>query len=61
MGITDPVFVVDKSGESHAFNLADLTALMLQYGQARAMLSSQDAAKRTLVKNANTIEELNSV
>ena len=61
MGITDPVFVVDKSGESHAFNLADLTALMLQYGQARALLSSQDASKRTAIKNATTIEELNSV
>tara|TARA_B100001564_G_scaffold249892_1_gene212234 strand:+ start:539 stop:1048 length:510 start_codon:yes stop_codon:yes gene_type:complete len=61
MGITDPVFVVDKSGESHAFNLADLTGLMLQYGQARAVLSSQDAAKRTLINNANTIEELENL
>ncbi len=61
MGITDPVFVVDKSGESHAFNLADLTGLMLQYGQARAVLSSQDSAKRTAINNANTIEELNTL
>ena len=61
MGITDPVFVVDKSGGSHAFNLADLTALMLQYGQARALLSSQDSTKRTAISNANTIEELNAL
>jgi len=61
MGITDPVFVVDTTGESHAFNLADLTALMLQYGQARAVLSSQDAAKRTAINNANTIEELDNL
>ncbi len=61
MGITDPVFVVDTTGESHAFNLADLTALMLQYGQARAVLSSQDAAKRVAIKNATTIEELNNL
>ena len=58
LGITDPVFVVDTTGQSHAFNLADLTSLMLQYGQARALLSSQDAAKRTAIKNATTIEEL---
>ena len=58
MGITDPVFVVDTTGQSHAFNLADLTSLMLQYGQARAVLSSQDATKRTAIKNATTIEEL---
>tara|TARA_R100001163_G_C5027040_1_gene168300 strand:+ start:340 stop:846 length:507 start_codon:yes stop_codon:yes gene_type:complete len=61
MGITDPVFVVDTTGGSHAFNLTDLTALMLQYGQARALLSSQDAAKRTAINNANTIEELNAL
>lgn len=61
MGITDPVFVVDTTGESHAFNLIDLTALMLQYGQARAVLSSQDAAKRTAINNANTVEELENL
>tara|TARA_R110002074_G_scaffold388868_1_gene571818 strand:+ start:85 stop:597 length:513 start_codon:yes stop_codon:yes gene_type:complete len=61
MGITDPVFVVDTTGEAHAFNLTDLTILMLQYGQARTLLSSQDAAKRTAINNANTIEELNSL
>lgn len=61
MGIADPVFVVDATGESHAFNLIDLTALMLQYGQARAVLSSQDAAKRTAINNANTVEELENL
>lgn len=61
MGIVDPVFVVDTTGQSHSFNLADLTGLMLQYGQARAVFSSQDAAKRTAIKNANTIEELNNL
>ena len=61
MGITDPVFVVDTTGESHEFNLNDLTMLMLQYGQARAVLSSQDAAKRTVINNANTIEELENL
>ena len=61
LGMTNPVFVVDRTGESHEFNLNDLTMLMLQYGQARAVLSSQDAAKRTVINNANTIEELENL
>lgn len=61
LGITDPVFVIDTDGEYHEFNLQDLTMLMLQYGQARAVLSSQDAAKRKAIKNATSIEELNNL
>jgi hypothetical protein len=61
MGITDPVFVIDTEGESHEFNLQDLTILMLQYGQARATLSSQDAAKRKQIKSATSIEQLNNL
>ena len=61
LGMTVPVFVVDTTGESHAFNLTDLTMLMLQYGQARATLSSQDAAKRTGIKSCTTIEQLNNL
>jgi len=61
LGITDPVFVIDTDGESHEFNLQDLTMLMLQYGQARANLSSQDAAKRKAIKSATTLEELNNL
>lgn len=59
LGITDPVFVIDTDGESHEFNLQDLTLLLLQYGHARAALSSQDATKRKAIKNATTLEELN--
>lgn len=61
LGLTDPVFVIDTDGEAHEFSLQDLTMLMLQYGQARAALSSQDASKRKLIKNATTIEELNNL
>lgn len=61
LGITDPAFVIDTDGEAHEFNLQDLTMLMLQYGQARALLSSQDAEKRKAIKNAITIEELNDL
>ena len=50
-----------RAGESNEFNLQDLTMLMLQYGQARAALSSQDAAKRKAINNATTLEELNNL
>ena len=46
MGLNSPVFVIDTDEESHEFNLQDLTVLMLQYGQARATLSAQDAVKQ---------------
>lgn len=58
LGIPGPVFVVDISGKSHELSFADLTALMLQYGQARAALSAGDASKRTAIQEASTIEEL---
>lgn len=61
MGITDPVFVIDTDGESHEFDLQDLTMLMLQYGQARAILSSQDAVKRKAIKNSASIEDLSNI
>ena len=35
-----------------------MTPLMLAYGQARSELSGADAARRKLVKDATTIEEL---
>jgi len=45
MGINDPVSIIDTDGNAHDLNLQDLTVLMLQYGQARASLSKQDAAR----------------
>tara|TARA_R100000664_G_scaffold26378_1_gene36551 strand:+ start:297 stop:803 length:507 start_codon:yes stop_codon:yes gene_type:complete len=58
LGISGSVFVVDISGKSHELSFPELTALMLQYGQARAALSAEDASKRTAIQEANTIEEL---
>jgi len=61
MGLGDSFFIIDTDGLAHEFNLANLATLMLQYGQARASLSSQDAAKRQAIKNASSIEELNYI
>lgn len=61
MGLGDSFVVVDTDGMAHELNLADLTALMLQYGQTRALLSTQYANTRLIIKNCTTIEELNNI
>lgn len=61
MGLNDPTFIVDTAGVSHEFNLQDLTALMLQYGQARAVMSSANANLRQQIISATTVEELESI
>ena len=58
LGSTDPVTILDTNGEPHSLTVAEMTPLMLAYGQARSELSGADAARRKLVKDATTIEEL---
>lgn len=58
LGSTDPVTILDTDGEPHSLSVAEMTPLMLAYGQARSELSGADAARRKLVKDATTIEEL---
>ena len=58
LGSTDPVVILDMDSVSHALSLADMTSLMLAYGQARTTLTTADAAKRKLVQDATTMEEL---
>ena len=61
MGLSTTGTVIDMDGKSHELSLQDMTMLMLQYGQFRSQLSSQDALKRELINNASTIEELNNI
>ena len=61
MGFSDTVSIIDKNGDSHSLNLQDLTTLMLQYGQFRALASSNYASKKELIKNASTIQELTNI
>lgn len=61
LGINDPVTIIDIDGQSHNLNLLELTNLMLQYGAARATLSTQYANRRNLVNQATTIEELENI
>jgi hypothetical protein len=58
LGITDPVTIVDTEGNTHSLSLADLTPLMLQYGNARAVLSSNYANRKNAIKAATTLAEL---
>ena len=61
LGSTDPVVIVDLAGEAHELTLAEMTPIMLAYGSARSTLSASDAAKRKLVRNATTVEEVEAV
>lgn len=61
MGLSMTGSVIDMDGKSHELSLQDMTILMLQYGQFRSQLSSQDAIKRELINNATSIEDLENI
>jgi len=61
LGSTDPVVIVDIAGEAHSLSLEEMTPIMLAYGSSRSTLSAGDAAKRKLVRDATTIEEVEAV
>jgi hypothetical protein len=61
LGINNLISIVDTEGLSHELNFSDLTQLMLSYGQARSQLSNSYATKLNQIKNAISIEELNSI
>lgn len=56
MGLADTGAIIDTDGVTHSMTLAELTQLMLMYGQARSSLSGVDAARREAVKNAISVE-----
>lgn len=60
-GFTDPTYIVDIEGNSHALSLSEFTQLMLQYGQARATLSNSYANLKKSINEATNLEELNAI
>lgn len=61
IGINDPATIVDINGQSHSMSLQDLTLLMLQYGQARSLLSNTYATIKQSINSASSLEELESI
>ena len=61
LGSTAPVVIVDLAGEAHELTVEQMTPIMLAYGSSRSTLSASDAAKRKLVRDATTIEEVEAV
>lgn len=61
IGLTDPSYIIDTEGNSHALSLSEFTQLMLQYGQARANLSNSYAALKQSINESTSIEELNAI
>lgn len=60
-GLSSPIFVIDTDNDSHEMSLQELTVLMLQYGAARANLSSLYSAKLKLIKEASSENDLNNI
>jgi hypothetical protein len=61
MGLSTTGTIIDMDGKSHELSLQDMTILMIQYGQFRSQISSQDALKRDLINNAISIEDLEQI
>ena len=61
LGITDPIMIVDLDGQSRSISLQDLTTLMLQYGQARSILSNSYATIKQSINSSSSLEELESI
>lgn len=61
LGLGDTTTIVDMEGVSHVLSLAEMTNLMLQYGQFRSIKSQQYSAKLQQIKDATTVEELNNM
>lgn len=61
LGINEPITIIDMDGQAHGLSLQELTTLMLQYGSARALLSTEYANRRNLVNQATTIEEIENI
>jgi hypothetical protein len=61
MGLPDTAAIIDTDGATHSLALAELTQLMLMYGQARSELSGIDAARREAVKIATSVEAVQAI
>lgn len=58
LGATDPVSIVDTSGNIHSLSLEEMTGLMLQYGQARAFMSEQYANNKVSILESVTPDDI---
>ena len=56
-----PLIIAKDNSSVQFATLAEMTILMLRYGQARSQLSSDFAAKRKAVEIASTMEEVQAI
>lgn len=61
IGLNAPAHIIDTVGVTHELSLAQLTELMLVYGQTRSALSGAYAATRQAITGAATQEELAAI
>lgn len=61
LGLNNPVSIIDTEGLSHELSLQDLTMLMLQYGNARAQLSSRYASVKAAINGLSLLSEVENL
>jgi hypothetical protein len=61
MNLSQDATIVDLSGISHTLSIYNFTVLMLEYGQYRSELSSNYAATKKAIEEAQSFEELNNI
>lgn len=61
LGFSNNIFIIDKDNISHELTLENLTILMIQYGQARSLISVQYNQLLALINSSNSLEELNNI
>ena len=61
LGLNNPVSIIDTEGLSHELSLQDLTMLMLQYGNARAQLSSKYARVKSVINDLSSLEDVENL
>lgn len=61
LGLPLPSLISRENKQIDFNNIGEMTLLMLQYGDARAQISKEFAARLRLVQSATTVEELQNI
>lgn len=61
LGLPIPPIITKEDSQINFANIQEMTALLLQYGAARSLMSADFAARRRAVHEAKTLEQLDNL
>lgn len=61
LGLPIPPIITKEDNQINFASIQEMTALLLQYGAARSLMSAEFAARRRAVHEATTAEQLESI